>query len=666
MDFQSFENSDLKYALLDIKEDYGLNNKRDQFALWVLTSYFGMDIESLEENFLFDAESSNTTFYGITYGAPLKLGIVGIEFVAEDGAANLGEISEKFTSWRQEAEIVGSSLYEVINDVEPVYEVSFFLVSNRKTIDIAIADTISIVDLSVLYNKHKRSKQPQTLEPPPFIELDVNKSYFFLHPHQNEYSSDMPQTLVTTLPLNLLHKWMQQWEDRLFEQNLRFRLADSNTESSILDQQIQDTVKKTPENMLLKNNGITITCTEIVNFSEDDINIRAKLINPQIVNGCQTAWAVHDAVAWLHENSELMEQEEIGYVLTKIVQTTDTKLANEITSSSNKQNAIKARDRLAKDPIQLDISGKLAKWTEDWGIYWDHVDGGWNRLQRISSTSEFKIHARNKYRKIDTQTAGQAMIAMVGEVHRAKQEGGKIFESPDDLYRIAFRFDVPHSTRFNNDQHGLRSFEDYNLDMYVEDMMFAYALNFYARTAFDMQFNEKLKVINEIIENPETTLQNLSVAEQNRQNLTNREFVKFWRLDVVRLVHMLVEKHCEKDDAYRMPIRQNLVGDLRMRKYIDCFFESSAQRKAMFNMESKLSSPAILSLVTPSDHLPLLGLWFKSLESIASRVIGDMMAKQGVSARVLMLNRASTFPLLESAIHKEIESTGLDLLFPME
>jgi len=95
------------------------------------------------------------------------------------------------------------------------------------------------------------------------------------------------------------------------------------------------------------NNGVTMVCDSF-DFNSDPDAPQIKVLNAQIVNGCQTTVTLREA----YEKNQLREDTK---VLLRIYSTDNPNLVERITLTTNNQNKITDRDLRANDPVQRDI-----------------------------------------------------------------------------------------------------------------------------------------------------------------------------------------------------------------------------------------------------------------------------------------------------------------------
>lgn len=137
--------------------------------------------------------------------------------------------------------------------------------------------------------------------------------------------------------------------DALFNTNIRSGLKTGKVNPTIV-MTAEDPVES--KNFFYYNNGITATCSSYVKSGSE-----VRVENLQIVNGAQTVKALTEA---------LKTPNPRVHVLFRIIETGQSygkksELADKITRFQNTQNAVKASDFFANDPIQVWLSRELRK-----------------------------------------------------------------------------------------------------------------------------------------------------------------------------------------------------------------------------------------------------------------------------------------------------------------
>lgn len=185
--------------------------------------------------------------------------------------------------------------------------------------------------------------------------------------------------------------------DQLYERNVRRFLGGRGR----VNKAIQDTLRTNPERFGLFNNGITIVVTDF-DTKEDGLTT---LIDPYVVNGCQTTRSIWDVCyqrleAGGHgispELEEWKQRAGRGVVVTKIarVGSDGEALERAITRYTNTQNAIREKDFLA-------LTNDFRQWAQQmgdrYGVFLETQRGGWESRKALQKQKpeekEFKDYA---------------------------------------------------------------------------------------------------------------------------------------------------------------------------------------------------------------------------------------------------------------------------------
>jgi hypothetical protein len=153
--------------------------------------------------------------------------------------------------------------------------------------------------------------------------------------------------------LNLL-KMSGIADGRLFEQNVRLSLGNTKVNKG-LRQSIKE--KGEHKNFPLYHNGINVLCKKIVSETEE----RIEVVDYVVVNGAQSLTSL------MAEKSKITDDLKI---LVKLIETKgDTALSQRITTNSNNQNAIKARDLKSNHNIQQRLKAEVSDVSNDTVAY---------------------------------------------------------------------------------------------------------------------------------------------------------------------------------------------------------------------------------------------------------------------------------------------------------
>ncbi|AOU99331.1 hypothetical protein BI364_16590 [Acidihalobacter yilgarnensis] len=231
--------------------------------------------------------------------------------------------------------------------VDSGYEVLGIFISNASANDDAKAilgklQKIELFDAEAIANN--------------YVDLDVDggikgKFYFDISDSDViEYDAGGAAARLFLAPaLNLL-KMSGISDGSLFEQNVRLALGNTKVNKG-LRKSIKN--KEEHKNFPLYHNGINVLCREIVSETEQRIDIEDYVV----VNGAQSLTSL------MAEKPKITDDLKI---LVKLIETKgDAALSQRITTNSNNQNAIKARDLKSNHNIQQRLKAEVSTVSKD-------------------------------------------------------------------------------------------------------------------------------------------------------------------------------------------------------------------------------------------------------------------------------------------------------------
>lgn len=663
----------LQAELTNIEADYSLTAIELKFAAYVGAIFFDVYPQQVVDDFLLYSNGSSIAVFGFVEQDGSKAAIVTCSYNESNEVVetNDAEMNSLINIWKylRNGDLQGTAAYtDLIQALEEnkITDITNYIVLNKlvpNPIRSKVESVVRVYDLKDIFTIYIRLKQPLKVDEPVSLNLEISKENSFKGDFGlTDASNEKIFAISSAVPLSTIYQWVSKYKNGLFAENLRYRLKQYNKDALEIDRKIQETLANHPERMFIQNNGITLICENIVEVGGDIESSKITKITlqkPQIVNGCQTSWAIYD---FIEQNAN--QDVPNGFLLAKIIQTKDPNLAQLITSSSNRQNAILSRDQKVKDKLQIQISMNLAGRINDLRIYWDYMRGGWENIKSKKDEFLYKVKgAKNLFRKLDNQLAGQIMLAMAGAVHEAKNRRGQIFDN-DTLYRFAFGYDLPPEQRFKELQSPyLRSGGDNMLNDYIEDLLFGFTVYQYAEAVFKHLYLIRSQKITKAL-TAATLPDEIQRIETALNKIVQEDFVKYWLFDVVRLTHIVVEKWVDSGKS-REDIRRKLTGNLDISMYLDPLFKPKSARALLFFKEEDLNIPYTLNHNEQSEHLPILGRWFLSFEIIASEIISVLKQRDPtVSSRNLILNRSTTHDELVKGLDDLIASEGIEEHFP--
>ena len=355
--------------------DYpALSNRGNAFAMWTLQQLHGLT----EEEALEAAASP--------LGGPADAGIDGI--VSDDSAQVLYLMQAKYAEnlagdFDESAASELLSALDLLLNAEYASEAgSAFLAARERllgamaggsdvVLEVVLAGQISqqgrdrisayvsslqheqirleIFDVDALWRLHQDQAEGEDLADT-WVEFETIGSPLLIPSD----ASGVLEAHITVIDGASLIPAVQLWGRRLVASNLRHLLKTSRVNDSIAKSTTTDALK---QRFVLLNNGLTITCREVVK-----VEGAVKLLNPQIVNGGQTTMT-------LFANRSNFVKGDVK-LLARVIATEDSlagrALALEIAEATNRQNPITAADLKANDDRQKFIQAALAAMDPPW------------------------------------------------------------------------------------------------------------------------------------------------------------------------------------------------------------------------------------------------------------------------------------------------------------
>ncbi|MGE8670240.1 MAG: AIPR family protein [Achromobacter mucicolens] len=151
-------------------------------------------------------------------------------------------------------------------------------------------------------------------------------------------------------------EWHAMHDDLLFSENIRNTLSESDINS-----QIESALLKSPADFWYLNNGITAIADDVVrkpiSLGDQKESAYWKVGNLKIVNGAQTTGSIAKAYS---KNPKAVKH---AYVQVKVIslEHAPIDIANRVTTATNTQNRVEAKDFLALDPMQDAIAESMKK-----------------------------------------------------------------------------------------------------------------------------------------------------------------------------------------------------------------------------------------------------------------------------------------------------------------
>ncbi len=131
----------------------------------------------------------------------------------------------------------------------------------------------------------------------------------------------------------------------IFDKNIREFLGNTGVNKKIYATLLDENDRK---NFFYYNNGITIICDQVKKSNKlpthDNLNIQFEILNPQVVNGCQTVNSIYEVLKNINP-SELYQQFKDAFVMLKILEIDRNDISQQvlyqnIVRYNNSQNSI--------------------------------------------------------------------------------------------------------------------------------------------------------------------------------------------------------------------------------------------------------------------------------------------------------------------------------------
>jgi hypothetical protein len=203
--------------------------------------------------------------------------------------------------------------------------------------------------------------------------------------------------LVGSTSLTNIYRFLAAYRDRtedldqLYEKNVRRFLGSRGK----VNRGMRDTLKSAPEQFGLYNNGITIVVTDFERAGNDTF----RLVDPSIVNGCQTTRSIWEVLHTRLQIGGARDTPEIeawrnrvaqGVVVTKVVKVGSggERHLEAITRFTNAQNAMREKDFLA---LVSEFKTWARQMAERYGIFLEIQRGGWDSRRALQKKSRSEV-----------------------------------------------------------------------------------------------------------------------------------------------------------------------------------------------------------------------------------------------------------------------------------
>lgn len=354
--------------LNDIKQDYYIQNYPNdgqRFIAWYLRNIYNLDTYETKDCITDGAgdkqidaiyiDNQNSIIY-IIQGKFYKGDTVDAEPLREVLASwiqikNLEKLQEDAN---QKLKIKISELSRALEDD---YELCFELIisselseSAKKDLEhfqkILAEDEILSAGLNIVDNSMLKFKYDEALNKNrPYInhEFTLEKGKYM------ELKIGDTKAIIAALPLKECITIPGIKDGSLFRKNVRQSLGSNNK----VNKGITKTIKNDAEDFFFLHNGITAICSSM--------NIHGNVLSVKelnVVNGCQS-------LSTIYSTSEAAKKAKNAYILFRFYEIDDSNRADNITTSTNSQSAVKARDLRSNDKSVLLMKKAYEQYYDD-------------------------------------------------------------------------------------------------------------------------------------------------------------------------------------------------------------------------------------------------------------------------------------------------------------
>lgn len=472
---------------MEIGEQNAVNQKGDQFAIWVGVRLFGLDIGEVIEKVHLGAAKDNRCDLGVIdeddEAYTLVQCKINTKVLSGDPKGvhfNKNEVDEVLSAAKriQNPKVKGNERWESFAErVRTSGEKPRLILAVLGNIEssareYADAEGVTVWDLAELTHQYSLFFNPAGVPEPASFDLPMGGHGKLEYTVKSGRSSN--KLLLITIPARILSELVDEHGNGLFQKNLRFAKSVNNL-SRTIKEGIARTIREMPEQLAFRHNGITVVCERVDPVGSDSL----RLTKPQIINGCQTSYAIYDFAKEHAKKKSELDKLDRAFVLCKVVDDVDQ--IDTLTESANLQNPISFRDRKANDTLQSDIMHALADRTVvPVPIFYEKKENEWESVVDNDRQSTFKVPKvkGRTYRKISNGLAGQIHLSLLGVPHDARDKKGILFENAE-YYRAAYGYNLPVSERaakvgsdiFVVDKGGT------GLDLWCRELLFGHAIH---------------------------------------------------------------------------------------------------------------------------------------------------------------------------------------------
>lgn len=300
-----------------------------------------------------------------------------------------------------------AKISEIATALEDDYEVCFELITTSGLTDSAKSDlaafqaelaesetlsaTLVLVDNETLQARYDEALNRNR----PYInyEFSIEQGKYM------EMHIGATRAVIAAIPLKECIKIPGIKDGTLFRKNVRQSLGTGNK----VNKGIARTLRNNPEEFFFLHNGITAICSSIKIVNE---TMNVKELN--VVNGCQSLSTIFNC-------SESVRNVSDAYIMFRFYEISNAERADEISTCTNSQSAVKARDLRSNDKYILTMKK----------AYEQHFTDGYFITKRGENADPVKY---NTVHIVDLTSLGKQLIAWHSQRPTISYSESRIFD----------------------------------------------------------------------------------------------------------------------------------------------------------------------------------------------------------------------------------------------
>ncbi|MBN2122448.1 AIPR family protein [Candidatus Micrarchaeota archaeon] len=636
-----------------VQKEHGEGTLGNAFSIWFTSNILNEDEDRAANEYYIGASKDDKLDIGICDDEHELITLVQCKFPQTEGIGKYGsdDVEEILTAKKRITDFPDrgnhkrqefAKKFQFHQKDKPLkLIIAGFGTFNTDAKKYAIQNGVEIFDFKKIKERWTYLRGSAPADIPELVSMRIKEGKFF------DVTTEDYEMFSFLVPIEDIHTIVTKYQDGIFEENLRYKLAEKS--KTLIGKSIMETIKSNPQKLAVMNNGLTMTCGEM-KPSDNAIT----LIQPQIVNGCQTSWAIFDVLSEMQEADDLGDLSK-AYVPVRVIKTLDHALVKEVTKATNTQNPISPRDQHSKDEFQKDIDAEFNQQNPK--ILYLHRDGQLAKIVRENKQSYYRIKGR-LYRTIDNVHTGQIYLALLGKPNSSRNEKRMIFGN-ERYNNTIFNYRSVAKDRFANDELNLTPDSVFlktgDISFFIDDILFGFAI-FRLSTALADIYAKKLDLYSEQEKKTDRVYSVLS---------NKLDFLTKWQYYCVAGINYVAHNMPKYAKIEEKSLREHLVGK-SSGEDVNVWWSKHLSQK--FKINNNKYEYTLLDGEAPSEQYRLFSIWTMSLvEYIKELVEEDMGENKWKSSRAFLDLKTDTYDRFIRKIDDTLMSPkqrGIDFPLP--